>query len=479
MDETKKACLPLALALGLMIAAGRVPPLAGHAADAETAGQARPLSPGGLAPGTILSRRGAPAVGDDSARPEAGGLTLEQCIAEALARNPLWLSSEQEYQAALARVRQARALAQPSLDFDSDLQPGLLDFRGSGEGYLGLSQTLEFPGKRSVRGRIARAESREILADRDLLRLDLAFQVSEAFSTVLLAEEKLKYAHQDLDLANDFRAQAELKVSLGDAARVEALRAGVEAVKTAAAVRMAENDVRLSKARLNFLLGRGRSAPLEIRGILKQVGQPLEVDPLVARALVVRPEIRRINVSLEREGLRTREAWLSYLPDFNLGLARHRLAGERTTWNVTLSFPIPLFFWQPATGPAAEAEANRRALAKEAENLRNSISLEVEQACLSAETARHQIELFEKDILAQAEEVYALMLFSYKEGEIGGLELIEARRSLLEARKAYADALYARSLTLATLVRAVGAPLEGGGTPAEPGSLEGDHHDKK
>ena len=101
------------------------------------------------------------------------------------------------------------------------------------------------------------------------------------------------------------------------------------------------------------------------------------------------------------------------------------------------------------------------ALNKQAEHLRNAISLEVEEAYREALTASNQIELFETEILTQAEEVHNMFLFSYQEGEIGGIELIEARRTLLETRKSYSDALYNYDLALAALEKSIGQSLEG------------------
>jgi outer membrane protein TolC len=399
--------------------------------------------------------------GPAQAPPAAETLTLGQCIGIALEHNPLVLSSLSQYRASLARVNQAKAWSQPSLDYDSDLQPGLFDFRGSGESYFGVSQTVEFPGKIGLRGKIAGKESEGILADIDLLKLDLTFQVKGAFYGILIAQEKLKYAEQDLELAQDFLNKAEVKHAAGDIALVEVLRARVEASKAANAVRVAGNEVRLAKAQLNFLLARQKYEPLDIRGDIKRPFVSLDLEQLKTRALAFRPEIRRIGFSLERESLRKKQGALSYLPDFDLGVSRHRLAGEMTTWDFTLSFPIPLFFWQPKRGEIAEAEALMRSLQNEESHLRNAISLEVEEAYMNALTAGHQITLFEEQILTQAEEVYNMFLFSFQEGEIGGIELIEARRTLIEARKSYADALFNYDITLAALEKSVGQSLEG------------------
>ncbi len=396
-----------------------------------------------------------------SQNPASGeALTLDQCIGVALNQNPLLQSSNQLYRASLARVRQAKALAQPSLDLDSDLQPRLFDFKGSGESYFGLSQDLDFPGKRSLRGNIASRESSELEMDTELLKLDLIFQVKEAFYGLLLVQEILKYAEQDLELSRDYLKKAEIKFEAGDVARVEVLRARVEAAKAENSVRAASNDVRLAKARLNFLLARKKYESLEIAGEFKRKSPEFVLEELQQKALIMRPEIRRVGYSLEKESLRKKLGYFSYLPDFSLGLSRHKLTGELTTWDFTLSARIPLFFLQPLKGEIAEAEANLMAFRKELEHVSNAIALEVEESYSKALMAGRQIELFEKEILAQAEEAYNMFLFSFQEGEIGGIELIEARRTLIEARKSYADALNNFNIALAALAKSVGQDLE-------------------
>lgn len=390
-------------------------------------------------------------------------LSLEKCIAIAIEQNPLVLSSMDQYKASLARVNQAKALPQPSLDYDSDLQPNFFNFRDSGETYFGLSQSIEFPGKRYIRGKIASKESDQFLQEIELLKLDIVFQVKQAFFSLLLSQEKLKYSQQNLELAQDFLRKAEVKFDAGDVAKVEVLRASVEASKAANEVRATTTEVRLAKAMLNYLLARKKYAPLEIQGNLKRVPISLDVDALIERALSFRPEMRGIRIALEREKLSKKQAYMNYLPDFELGVSKHRIVGEGSWWDVTLSFPIPLFFWQPKKGEIAEAEANISSLTKATQHLQNSITLEVEESYMNAEMAHNQIRLFEEEILAQAEEVYNMFLFSYQEGEIGGIELIEARRSLLEARTSYADALYNYSAALSALEKSIGQKLEGDG----------------
>jgi outer membrane protein TolC len=82
--------------------------------------------------------------------------------------------------------------------------------------------------------------------------------------------------------------------------------------------------------------------------------------------------------------------------------------------------------------------------------------VEVEEAHTSARKARDQIQLYQSEILPQAQEVLEMFTFSYQEGEIGGIELIEARRTLNASRRSFADALLEYALALGTLEKAVG-----------------------
>jgi outer membrane protein TolC len=392
---------------------------------------------------------------------EPAPLNLQECIDIALEKNPLVLSAAEYYTASLARIKQATALPQPVFAYDSDLQTSFFNFNSSLEQYKGLVFAFDFPTKIRDRGRIASNEADEFLSETDALKLEIIFSVKEAFYGLLLAQEKLQYAQDNLELAEDFADKTELKFEAGEVARVEALRARVEASGAMTEVREATNDVRLARALLNFHLAKRDFEPIEVTGELKAPPMTLDLDALKEMAYARRPEVKAVQIALEREGIAKDLAYQSYLPDFEIGISRHHIEGEATTWDVTFALPIPLYFWQPKQGEIAEAQANIRALQREVQHIENSISLEVEQAYREAITARNQIELFETDILAQAEEVYNMFLFSYQEGEIGGIELIAARRTLMEARKGYADALFGYSVALAAVQKAIGQEVGG------------------
>jgi cobalt-zinc-cadmium efflux system outer membrane protein len=290
------------------------------------------------------------------------------------------------------------------------------------------------------------------------VRLDLAYEVTEAFYALLLARERLRLANEDASLSGEFLAQTRHKHETGDVGQVEVLRAEVEAARAEGVVWRGASEVELARARLGYLLGRPAGQSLGIQGALETPPVPPGdgLEALQERALSKRPELVRLSLAVARAQLLQSQAKKSYLPDVEIGVARHRISGETTTWDVTFAVPVPLFFWQPKRGEIAEASASRAAAEQEAEHVRRSIRLEVEEAWRRLETARDQISRFETGILEKARESHAMFAFAYAEGEIEGLELIAARRTLLETRQAYAEALYERGVATAALRRAVG-----------------------
>ena len=401
----------------------------------------------------------APAVLAAAEEQDTEPLTLGECIAIALEKNPLIQSFNHQYRASQARVSQAYAFPQPTISLDYDLQPKLFDLNGSDEQYIGISQDFEFPGKRILRGKIAKKEAQEFLCDLESTKLELIYQVKEAFYQLLLEIENANYAEENLTHASDFLEKAKEKYDSGDVSKLEVLKARVEAARAVNNRKVALNKIKLAKSKLNFVLAREEYQPIEIKGSLKKTFPALDLKQLVTQALLLRPEIKKTNLALEREKLNRTKAYMNYLPDFSLGAAKHRVTGEPSTWDVTLEFQVPLFFWQTHKGEAAEANANILSQKQEARLLQLSVSLEVENAFHNAAAFQDQIEFFEKQVLEEAEEVYRMSMISYKEGKIGSIELIESRKTLIELKQSYAETLLNYQLALAELEKFVGQSL--------------------
>ncbi len=388
--------------------------------------------------------------------PSPAALSLDDCLRLALVEHPSLQSSTHRIAAASARIDTARARPQPTLNIDADLQPQPFNLARSGEGYIGVTQFVEFPGVRRARADIARRERDAVQTDAEAARLEVTFEVRRAFYALLQAQERLRHIEQSRELAGGFLKTAETRFAAGDVARVEVVRARVEAAQASTQVQTAMSAERVARAALNVRMGRSQGEPLAIRGDLRLPPVSVPIEDLRLAALAARPELKRLAFERQAEALRETQAAQERWPGVEVGFSHHRIDGEARTWDLTVALPVPLFFSQARKGPMAEARANVLALEREADHQRHLIGLEVEEAFVVAELARDQIRLYEDDILVNADEAFRMLEFSFTQGEVGGLELIAARRELVNARLGYVDALYGHAVALAALDKAVG-----------------------
>ena len=85
----------------------------------------------------------------------------------------------------------------------------------------------------------------------------------------------------------------------------------------------------------------------------------------------------------------------------------------------------------------------------------------------AAATALRQALFLRDQLLPEARRAYQIALVSYGLGGSSALDVLDARRTLLDAEGQYADALGASNDARADLERAIGGPLPPAGGPGE------------
>lgn len=386
-------------------------------------------------------------------------ITIKEAIGIALEKNPDIQAAIKEYEAARARIYQAKAFPEPELSWEFDFQPQVLSFKEAGERNLSISQLFEFPGRRHFRKKVVTSEAQVSQSQYNAARLELIAQVRIAFNGVLLAAERFRYNQQNLKLSKDFLRMAEIRYEAGSVAKLEVLRARVEEAKARNELKLAENELALNKAALNFLLARPMESPLEVEGILERSPIEATLEELQKRAAVYRPEIIGIRHAVDGARAAHSLAKLSYMPDFSFRAGQHWESELGNTWDVEFGINLPIFVWQRQKGEVAEAKANLSSLNYISISTRNKIALEVKDSFLRVVAIKDRIMLFQEEILVEAEEAYRIAVRSYEEGEIGNLELLEGQRTLMEVRLSYADALFEYNVALAELEKSVGGGL--------------------
>jgi outer membrane protein, heavy metal efflux system len=160
----------------------------------------------------------------------------------------------------------------------------------------------------------------------------------------------------------------------------------------------------------------------------------------------------RANTSLARE---------FWLPDLTISAQRdYGPQGTGALFSAGLALPVPLFYWQHSKGEIAESQHRERELSATYRDLQAQIAQDVRAAYSTASTSLRQAVYIRDELLPAAQEAYRVASVSYGLGGSSALDVIEARRSLIDAQTQFADALAAASSARSDLQRAVGAPLD-------------------
>ena len=185
------------------------------------------------------------------------------------------------------------------------------------------------------------------------------------------------------------------------------------------------------------------------------------ISPLSRRpALRNRPELA--SLQSQRNGARAttqlaREFWY---PDLSIGVARDYLADPTPGYlTTTISFPIPLLYWNHSKGEIAQDRYREDELAATYRDAEAAVGQDVRVAYGAAFTALRQAVYIRDQLLPAARQAYRIAAASYGLGGSSALEVNAARVALLDAESQYTDALAAASSARADLERAIAAPL--------------------
>jgi cobalt-zinc-cadmium efflux system outer membrane protein len=154
---------------------------------------------------------------------------------------------------------------------------------------------------------------------------------------------------------------------------------------------------------------------------------------------------RRSHPSLDSARARTRslEAEVGVekrarVPAFGLtGFSSHEL--DRRAWGVGLAAELPLWNWN--SGRIARAKARLAAGRRQAEASDLALQASVLDARAACEASVATATRFRNNVVPRSEAAASTMEKTYRLGEASLLEVIDARRTLLDSRRLYLSAL--------------------------------------
>jgi len=480
----------LVFALGIPLATGaeartgtqEPSPPAPTGSPAAAEGDA-PLSPTGVA--------SAPAA------PPPLTLSLTQAVELALDRNPTVARARETINEFNLQVRQVRADALPQLDLTLSAQrfrdPGLRNSPAFGDlpdflppEALGAysfddyaySFRLEQPvytfGRVSGALDAARQQLSAVKEEVRSVESVIARDVAIAYYDLLLATRRRAVLESVKASQERQLAQVKDRLALEDATRLDVLNSQVALANLRPQILGAENQVAVSLARLNEVLGRPIDAPLELLDRL-ELPDPLPLVPgyrvLLDQASRTRPELlafrygRRVLEAGQKVTRADTRPEISAAGNIGINSFDVNNLGDISyrNWNVGLYLKWKLFDGFRTSSAVARLESQVIQNRLEETAFRNALAREVQRSSGEWRRGLEAIEVAELAV-EQALEARRLAEESFQWGAASVLQILEAQRSEQQAGLSQAESYYVALTALADVKFLVGlrpdAPLD-------------------
>ncbi len=355
-----------------------------------------------------------------------------------LTYNPTLQMAQRSREQAQAGIRTASALPNPRLEFsDGRLRPSNGGSSGSVSAW-GVSQMIENPWLRSARVDAAEQGLRSSEAQVGMTRGEVVAQVRLRAYELLLRIEEARAAADELLMLEQTRERVRLRVSSGEAARYEIIKAEAEFISARQRRQSAQLAVEQARIRLNQLAAGQLPAGWSLSADLGDTLPPLSPSLLRELMLAHNPELQALGAEQERQQARVREAGASRWPGVELRYSDTREPDNRQNI-VGASIQVPLF--DQKRGPRDEAQAEQLRARTRLEGRQVELQLQLDAAVMTLEMARLRVEALGTGAIRDAEAALRVAEAAYRYGERGILDVLDAQRVLRAVR---ADLLQAR-----------------------------------
>jgi cobalt-zinc-cadmium efflux system outer membrane protein len=368
-------------------------------------------------------------------------ISLRDALALALTNNPELSAYSWEIRAAEARKLQASLLPNPEveLEFEEVGRTGKRSGFDGAEATLVLSQLVELGGKRDKRMQVATLAKRATEWDYEVKRLDVLTRVKKAFVNVLARQKHLELVEELARLSETVLNTVSQRVEAGKDTPLEKTKA--EVVYAVAQIELKKAYKNLDSARISLAsTWAGKTAVFE-----RAVGEYEKISPIppphkLAHLLDQNPDITRWGdeIAKHQAALQLEEAKAISDPSVFGGVQRFN-EDDDTAMVFGFSMPLPIFDRNQAGVREARYRLAKAREEQQAEAIRvNAVMMEAYARLFNAFT---EVEGLKNEILPRAGQVFEAATESYREGKLNYLNVLDAQRTLFEAKGQYIEAL--------------------------------------
>jgi cobalt-zinc-cadmium efflux system outer membrane protein len=392
--------------------------------------------------------------------------TLQEYLQYAALHNAALQAVFQQWKAALEQIPQAKALPDPRFNYGYFIEE--VETRvGPQQQRAGIVQVFPWFGTIAARTDAAAAEAKAAGQHFEAAKLQLFYQVKDAFYEYLYLRRAIQIAEENLELIRHFEEVARAKYITAAAGHPDIIRAQVQLAIIEDRLKESQELRAPLVARLNAVLNRPTGAPLPWPK--RQEMPPVDIERARLFDLLKRqnPQLEAKEFELAGAVSRIDLATKKFYPEIGVGAdwidtEEAVMPGVRDSGKdpVILMFSMNLPIWRKSYKAAElQARAVARRVRHEREDLENTLTAQTARVLYGFEDSGRKLRLYGDVLVPRAEELVGASESAYSAGAVDFLSLIDAQQTLLrfqlERERAWAN----HQQRLAELEMLVGADL--------------------
>jgi cobalt-zinc-cadmium efflux system outer membrane protein len=389
-----------------------------------------------------------------------GVITLRQALALTLMHNPELKTFSWDIKAAEAGRLQASLRPNPSLDVASQDIGGSGNYSGfdRAENTIAIAQPIEMGQKRAKRTTLASLEKELAEWDYKAKRLDVTREVTEAFIAVLASQERLALTQELVRIAEQAHSTVAQRVEAGRDSPIEQTKSGVALATARIEPQRARRTLESTRKRLTAAWG-GRVAGFDaVAGELGEIS-PVPSSDELSRLVSQNPDVARWEVEKKRRRAALELEKARAVSNVTL-IGGLRWFSETDDSTAVLGLLIPLPVSDRNQGGILKATYLLAKTQESGKAAEIQVLVSLEEAAQRLAGTYAEATALKNDVLPGAQSSFDAVSEGYRDGKFDYLQVLDAQRTLFEAKARYIDVITSYHTAKADVERLIGRSID-------------------
>jgi outer membrane protein TolC len=363
-------------------------------------------------------------------------ISLASLIEEAK-NNPTIEALRLRSEAAKEEIEAAYALEDPLFSLAQSGIPENFNIGQSEETFIGIEQSIPYPGKRALKREIATFDWEATRQEYRSSVLIVISEIKQTYYQLFLLYKKIDLHKEHQALLKEFVQIAQKKYARGQGSQQDILKAEIELAKRHNDLIELTNSLPSLCARINMLINRPLETPLERVEELTPRPFSFTHDAAIEEAQLSQPELKSASLMIEKSRLAKNLAQKEYRPDFTVELQYWNVHQNGNKWMAMGKMNLPWVFKKKIDAKSRKAFLEEHAALSLYTARKNETFREMKSLFTTIKSTEQLLTNYLTHLIPLANQSLQVSQINYQAGKTDFLNLIESERGLLDIQMEY------------------------------------------